>query len=156
MVVPAGYLLHARMFPACYMPWCPSVWKGSRPLLLNLKLLMKSLALPITSYLCQWKAPMKRKESELKMSDVSFEKHVYGQVRKYQLKSLESSDPPNCIGKMKDRLPTLLEKVRGKPLCTSYLFDPSTCYWDTHKQLDSYNLCTVSQLQEKVETSMAH
>ena len=34
--------------------------------------------LPITSYTCKWKVPWKRKESNMKMSEVQFEKHVYG------------------------------------------------------------------------------
>ena len=36
------------------------------------------LPLPITSYSCKWKVPKKRKESNMKMSEVLFEKHVYG------------------------------------------------------------------------------
>ena len=38
--------------------------------------------LPVTSYLCQWKQPKKRKESTLKVSEANIEKHVYGRVRK--------------------------------------------------------------------------
>ena len=34
--------------------------------------------LPITSYVCQWKQPRKRKESSLPVFDVTFAKHVYG------------------------------------------------------------------------------
>ena len=72
--------------------------------------------LPVTSYLCQWKAPRKRKESALKMSE--YEKHVYGRVKKSERKPLEYYDPrpPKCVGKVKDRLPALLDKVRGKGL----------------------------------------
>ena len=112
-------------------------------------------SLPITSYLCQWKAPKKRKESVLKMSDASFEKHVYGRVRKYQLKPLENFDPrpPDCVGKMKDRLPALIDKLHGRGLGISYLLDPSTCYWDTHTDTrpDSYNLPSVPELRKRVE-----
>ena len=95
--------------------------------------------LPVTSYLCQWKAPRKRKESALKMSESTFEKHVYGRVRKYERKPLEDYDPrpPDCVGKVKDRLPALLDKVRGKGLGISLLFDTSTCYWDT----DNHTKC---------------
>ena len=38
--------------------------------------------LPITSYTCKWKAPRKRKESNMKMSEVQFQKHEYGHERK--------------------------------------------------------------------------
>ena len=96
-------------------------------------------------------APKRRKESALKMSDASFEKHVYGRVS--QLKPLESFDPrpPDCVGKMKDRLPALMDKLRGKGLGISYLLDPSTRYWDKDKQPDSSNLPSVPELREKVE-----
>ena len=41
-------------------------------------------ALPVTSYICQWKRPRKRKESTMKMSEAIFEKHihVYGRTKK--------------------------------------------------------------------------
>ena len=39
-------------------------------------------SVPVTSLPCQWKPPRKRKESNLKMSDATFEKHVYGQTKK--------------------------------------------------------------------------
>jgi hypothetical protein len=52
---------------------------------------------------------------------------------------------------MKDRLPALIDKVRGKGLGISYLFDTSTCYWDTEKLPESYSLPTVPELQEKVK-----
>ena len=50
-------------------------------------------ALPITSYLCKWNAPRKRKESNLPISQASFMKHVYGRERKHQLKPVEDFDP---------------------------------------------------------------
>ena len=107
--------------------------------------------LPVTSYLCQWKAPRKRKESALKMSESTFEKHVYGRVRKYERKPLEDFDPraQECVGKIKDRLPALLDRVRGKGLGISLLFDESTCYWDTDKTPDSYELPTLEKVKEK-------
>ena len=45
--------------------------------------------LPITSYICKWKAPKKRKESNMKMSEILFEKHVYGYERKKNLDLLD-------------------------------------------------------------------
>ena len=39
-------------------------------------------AVPVTSLACQWKDPKKRKESTQKISDVSFEKHVYSRTKK--------------------------------------------------------------------------
>ena len=82
---------------------------------------------PITSLPCQWKAPKKRKESTLPIAQVKFEKHTYGKqkTRKYDL--LENFDPrpTQYRGTAKDHLPALLDKVRGKGLCISLLFDES-------------------------------
>lgn len=36
--------------------------------------------IPVTSLPCRWKVPKSRKEGNLKMSDVKFEKHVYGKT----------------------------------------------------------------------------
>ena len=33
--------------------------------------------LPVTPYPCQWKVPRKRKQSNLKMADATFEKRVW-------------------------------------------------------------------------------
>lgn len=46
-------------------------------------------ALPITSYICQWNAPRKRKESNLPVSEAVFHKHVYGRQRKNELRPME-------------------------------------------------------------------
>ena len=74
--------------------------------------------LPITSYACQWKAPRKRKESDARIADLKFEKHVYGRVRKHQLDPIDDFDPrpPQFRGKLHSRLPDLFEKVTGKGL----------------------------------------
>ena len=76
------------------------------------------------------------------MSESTFENHIYGQVRKYERKPLEDFDPhpQECVGKTKDRLTTLLDRVRGKGLGISLLFDTCTCYWDADNVPDSYEL----------------
>lgn len=105
----------------------------------------------MTSYLCQWKAPRKRKESAQKMSESTFEKHIYGQVKKYERKPLGDFDPrpQEYIGKIKERLPALLDRVRGKGLGISLLFDTSTCSWDTDATPHSYELPTLEKVKEK-------
>ena len=50
-------------------------------------------SVPVTSLPCRWKPPRKRKESNLKMSDATFEKHVYGQTKKVKLLPIEDYDP---------------------------------------------------------------
>jgi hypothetical protein len=45
--------------------------------------------LPITSYACQWKAPRKRKESDARISDLTFEKRIYGRERKHHLNPIK-------------------------------------------------------------------
>ena len=81
--------------------------------------------LPITSFACQWRPPCKRKQSTMQMSEATFQKHVYGHERKRQHKSLEDFDPrpPEYKKTGESRLTNLLEKVRGKGLCVSLLFD---------------------------------
>ena len=54
--------------------------------------------LPITSFLCQWKAPKKRKENNLQISQTNFQKHLYDRERKYDRKSLQDFDPrPSAV-----------------------------------------------------------
>ena len=80
---------------------------------------------PVTSYACQWKPPRKRKESYTKISEAKFEKHVYGTLKKRELLNLEEVDsrPPEYRGTANAELGTFLDKVRGRVLCVSMLFD---------------------------------
>ena len=114
-----------------------------------------SEVLPVTSYLCTWKAPRKRKESTQQMSEIMFEKHVLGRTKKKKYLSLEEFDPrPEfCRGRVKDHLPTLLDKVRGKGLCISLLLDSSTQVWSNEKREESTTptLPGVDQIKKTVE-----
>ena len=47
--------------------------------------------LPIMSYLCQWNAPQKRKESNMPISEAVFQK--YDRQQKCELKPIENFDP---------------------------------------------------------------
>ena len=98
------------------------------------------------------KGPGKQKEIALKTSESTIEKHVYRRVRRYERKPLENYDPcpTECVGKIKDRLPALLDRVRGKGLLISLLFDTSTCYWDTDNVPESYEMPTLEKLKEKL------
>lgn len=80
---------------------------------------------PCTSLPCRWKPPRKRKESALRISDASFEKHEYSKPVKKKMSSVEDFDPrpQKYRGQVKSRLPDLLEKIRGEQLCISFLFD---------------------------------
>ena len=86
--------------------------------------------MPVTSYLCQWKVPKKRKESNLPMSAAVFEKHDFQKQRKRRISPTEDFDPRpvECRGNAKSLLPTLLESVRGESLGVSLLFDPQYCH----------------------------
>ena len=53
----------------------------------------KYYLLPVTSYACKWNVPKKRKFSALRMSEATFEKHVYGKEKRRSLKPLEEFDP---------------------------------------------------------------
>ena len=80
--------------------------------------------MPVTSHLCQWKVPMKKKESTLEMSEVSFIKHEYGKEKKRAVEPLEDFDPRpmQFRGSACDHLPALLEKTHGEQQCISLLF----------------------------------
>ena len=49
--------------------------------------------LPVTSFACKWKQPRKRKDCTMKMSEVTFQKHVYGRQVKHTLQSIDEFDP---------------------------------------------------------------
>jgi len=89
--------------------------------------------MPVTSYLCQWKVPRKRKESNLPMSAAVLEKHDFQKQRKRRISLTEDFDPwpVECRGNAKSLLPALLDSVRGESLGVSLLFDPQYCHHQT-------------------------
>ena len=50
-------------------------------------------SIPCTSKPCQWKPPKKRKESNLRLSDATFEKHDYAKPVKRKVRKVEDFDP---------------------------------------------------------------
>ncbi len=107
----------------------------------------------ITSYACQWKAPRKRKESDARISDLTFEKHIYGRERKHHLNPIKNFDPrpPEFRGTLSARLPDFLQKVRGKALGISVLADSTSQVWSDDVIKDSsFNLPSKGQLLEGV------
>ena len=108
--------------------------------------------LPVTSYTCQWKAPRKRKESSAKVSDVNFEKHVYGRVRKHVMNPIHDFDPrpPETRGTLSARLPDFLKKVKGKALGISIIADPSTQIWSGDTTVTTLDLPAKHQLEQGV------
>ena len=93
-------------------------------------------ALPVTSYLCQWKVLKSRKESTIPMSEAVFEKHEYSKQRKRKIQPVENYDPrpPEFRGTASDRLPALLEEIRDEHLCVSLLFDKKCCHWNAEDE----------------------
>ena len=87
--------------------------------------------LPVTSYPCQWKPPRQRKQSNTRISDIHVEKHIFGKQKKIELLPLEEFDPrPQKYRQTApSQLDRFLEKVRGKGLGVSLLFDSTTKYW---------------------------
>ena len=87
-------------------------------------------SVPVTSLPCQWKKPRKRKESNLKMSDATFEKHIYGRTKKVKLLPIEDYDPrpEKYRNNIDTHMKKILAAVRGKGLGVSLLMDPSTRY----------------------------
>ena len=78
--------------------------------------------LPVTSRLCQWNVPRKRKESTLPMSEAIFQKHDYSWPTK-KIKPIEDFDPrpEQYRGTANSRLPALLDNIRGQELCFSFV-----------------------------------
>lgn len=78
---------------------------------------------PRTSVLCSWNVPKKRKESALRMSDTTFEKHGFGTKRKYNMLEMETFDPrpEKYRGRGQSLMLELLERIKGKGLCMSLI-----------------------------------
>ena len=92
---------------------------------------------PVTSLACTWKQPRKRKESNMKISEVVFEKHVHGKTKKHKYEKLEDFDPrpTKYHNTANNNLPALLDSIRGQGLCVSLLLDTRLCV-----QNESYSL----------------
>ena len=86
--------------------------------------------MPVTSYLCQWKVPSKRKESILPMSAAVVEKHDYRKQKKRRVGITEDFDPRplEYRGTAQSNLPALLDSVLDESLGVSVPFDPSYCH----------------------------
>ena len=111
-------------------------------------------ALPVTSYLCQWNAPRKRKESAMPISKTTFRKHVYGRQQKHELKPIEDFDPRpiELRGKSTELLNTFLGKVQGQGLGVSLLFDKEGRCWSSMvEEPHTPNMPTKEELQDRVE-----
>lgn len=115
---------------------------------------------PVTSLPCQWKAPKKRKESTLPIAQATFEKHVFGKIkRKYAL--LENFDPRpiQYRGTAKDHLPSPLEKVHGKSLHNNHfclMKAVKTAAQQTYQQIRSFTaLPSIESLKKTVEAFKA-
>ena len=101
--------------------------------------------LPVTSYPCQWKPPCQRKQSNTRISDIHVEKHTYGKQKKIELLPLEEFDPrPQKYRQTaSSQLDRFLEKVRGKGLGVSLLFDSTTKYWANGDNATACNCFTM-------------
>ena len=113
--------------------------------------------LPVTSYACKWNVPKKRKVSALRMSEATFEKHVYGKEKRRSLKPLEQFDPRpiELRGTANERLSELLDKLRGKGLSISLSLDSKSRCWNLegdqdHKDAVHPELPSKQDLQRRV------
>ena len=78
---------------------------------------------PVVSLDCAWNQPRKRKESNLNISDIVFEKHVFME----KIKNINTIDydpqPEKYHNTATKNLAALLDNLRGQGLCISLLFD---------------------------------
>ena len=95
-----------------------------------------SVQLPITSYPCQWKPPHIRKESNMKLSEAVFEKHMYGRTKKVKKLKIEGFDPRpvKYRGTAKACLDRFVSSKYGRGLGVSILLDPKAQVWTDHEQ----------------------
>ena len=90
----------------------------------------------------------------MKMSEATFEKHIYGRTKKRKNLSLENFDPrpPQYQGTAISLMPNLLHKVCGKGLCISLLLDPSTQHWRSSVPTEaSFSMPEITQLQQTIQ-----
>ena len=109
----------------------------------------------VKSLPCQWRPPRKRKESTLRISDATFEKHDYSKPVKRKLKLLEDFDPRplEFRGSAMNRLPKLLDSLRGEQLCISLLFDQTCRRVEPVEELQdpsSYHIPDSTELQHAI------
>ena len=90
---------------------------------------MEDESMPVTSKLCEWKIPHKRKESNQSMSTAVFIQHDYQKSNKRRVSLTEDFDPRpvQFRGNAKSLLTDLPEQVHGESLGISLLFDPRYC-----------------------------
>ena len=87
-----------------------------------------------------------------KMAEAKFEKHTFGKTKKRKYTLLEDFDPrpSHYRGTAKDHLPTLLDKLCGKSLCLSLLFDKS-CQNNTVYSPADTKMPSIESLKQTVE-----
>ena len=113
-------------------------------------------ALPVTSRLCQWNVPRKRKESSIAMSEAVFQKHDYSRPNKKKIKPIEDFDPrpEQYKGTATSRLPALLDSVRGQELCVSFLFNEKCQHWGNNQHVavaaSSVHIPNISELRDTI------
>ena len=87
----------------------------------------------------------------MKISEVQFEKHVYGNERRKNMDPLEDFDPcpSDCKGQATANLATFMQKVKGRKLGVSLLLDPSTRVW-TEETTETPAIVSTEQLLKSV------
>ena len=88
----------------------------------------------------------------MKMSEATFEKHIYGRTEKRKFSSLGGFDPRPPQYQGTALMPNLLNKVRGKGLCISLFLDPSTQHWRSSAPTEaSFSMPDITQLQQTTQ-----
>ena len=90
----------------------------------------------------------------MKMSEATFEKHMYGRTKTRKLSALGdfAHRPVRHRGTATSLVPDLLEKVSGKELCISLLLDPSTYHWSSNIPAEtSFSMPDATQLKQTMQ-----
>lgn len=109
--------------------------------------------LPVTSLLCKWNEPCKRKESNMPIAEAVFQKHVYGRQKKHKISPMTNYDPrpDNLRGQAQDLLKKFLEEVKGQGIGVSLMFDESCHCWSPDINASKPTLPSKDDLQKCVK-----
>ena len=130
------------------------ITRGSFPCGGNVQETEEEESVPVTLQLCQWKIPQKRKDSTQILMKTPFKKYDYSKPIKKRIRLLDTFDPRpmEFRGTASERLPLLLDSLRGQQLCVSLLFDPKCARSLTNEPtaVSDYQLPSVSELKKTI------
>lgn len=111
------------------------------------------LPIIIISFACRWKQPRKHKDSSMKMSEATFQKHVHGRQVKHTLQSISEFDPrpSKYRGTASQHLKEFLKKVKGMGIGVSLIHDNDVRVWKEEDAADDQGQSSAVAIPSKSE-----